>query len=82
MWKNLINSKHQKHDVWFYRYLKVPREYFNENCGNCFLQVRECIYLMRSGNFRNNQLLLDVYVIAIEACIQMDNVDEIFEMKE
>jgi hypothetical protein len=50
--------------------------------GKCFLQARECIYLMRSSNFRNNQMILEVYVMAIEACIEMDNVDEGFLFEE
>jgi hypothetical protein len=40
--------------------------------------ARESIYMMRNGNFRNNQLMLDIYVMGIEAGINMDNVDESF----
>jgi uncharacterized protein (UPF0335 family) len=31
IWKNLINSKHQDHDIWFARYSKGAKEYSDEN---------------------------------------------------
>jgi hypothetical protein len=33
---------------------------------------------MRNGNFRNNQMMTDIYVMGIEAGIKMNNVDETF----
>jgi hypothetical protein len=33
---------------------------------------------MRNGNFRNNQLMLDIYVMGVEAGLNMDNVYETF----
>jgi hypothetical protein len=33
---------------------------------------------MRGQNFRNNQMILDVYVMEVDADIEMDNLDESF----
>jgi hypothetical protein len=33
---------------------------------------------MKNGNFRNNQMMIDIFVMRIEAGIEMDNVDETF----
>jgi hypothetical protein len=33
---------------------------------------------MRNSNFRNNQMMLNIYVMGIEAGIEMDDVDETF----
>jgi hypothetical protein len=34
--------------------------------------------MMRNGNFRNNQMLMDLYIMGVEAMINLDNVDESF----
>jgi hypothetical protein len=36
------------------------------------------MYLMRNGNFRNNQMLLDIYIMGVEASLNMDDVNETF----
>jgi hypothetical protein len=38
----------------------VAKEYSDENWENCQKQARECIYLMRSGYFRDNPMLLEM----------------------
>jgi hypothetical protein len=78
IWENLINSKQHDADKWFLQYSKVSREFYNENWENCFFMARESIYFMRNGSFRNNQMMLDIYIMGLEACLNMDEVDETF----
>jgi hypothetical protein len=64
-------------------YTFVPLQpYLLNHCiskeGKLFLKEGETIYLIRSGNFRNNQIMLDIYIMGVEARIEMDNVDETF----
>jgi hypothetical protein len=40
--------------------------------------ARDTIYMMRNGNLRNNTMLMDIYIMGVEAGINMDNVDESF----
>jgi hypothetical protein len=40
--------------------------------------ARESIYLMRNESFRNNQMLLHIYIMRFEACLNMDEMDETF----
>jgi hypothetical protein len=56
----------------------VAKEYSDENWENCQKQARECIYLMRNWNFRDNQKLLEIYVMGVEALIELDEIDESF----
>jgi hypothetical protein len=78
VWENLVNSKVRDIDSWFNQYAKVSREFHNEIWENCFICARDTIYMMRNGNFRNNQMLMDLYIMGVEAMINMDNVDESF----
>jgi hypothetical protein len=51
-----------------------------KKCGteNCFLCARDTIYMMRNGNFRNNQMLMDLYIMGVESMINMDDMDTSF----
>jgi hypothetical protein len=37
---------------------------------------------MRSGNFRENQILLEIYAMGVEALIELDEIDDSFKEKE
>jgi hypothetical protein len=78
VWENLINTKSKDADMWFNQYAKAAREFHNENWENCWLSAKNTIYMMRTGHFRNNQMLMDLYIMATEAMIYLDNVDEAF----
>jgi hypothetical protein len=78
MWESLIDSKQKDADKWFQCYAKVSKEFQNENWESCFTLARDTSYMMRNGNLRNNTLLMEIYIMGIEAGINMDNVDESF----
>jgi hypothetical protein len=46
--------------------------------GKTLLQARESIYLMRNGNFKNTQIMPDIYIMGIEASLNKSNADESF----
>jgi hypothetical protein len=74
----LVNSRVKDVDSWFKQYAKVSREFHNESRGNGFICARDTIYMMRNGNFRNNQMLMDLYIMEVEAMINLDNMDASF----
>jgi hypothetical protein len=78
VWESLVNSRTQNTDSWFSQYTKVSRDFHNENWENCFICARDSIYMMRNGNFRNNQVLMDLYIMGTEAMINSDNIDVSF----
>jgi hypothetical protein len=78
VWESLVNSRTQNADSWFQQYTKVSRDFHNESLENCFICARDSIYMMRNSNFRNNQLLVDLYIMGTEAMINLDSIDMSF----
>jgi hypothetical protein len=72
----LNNFKEGDKNEWYRNYLRVSRNYFNEDYEQANREARNVINKITNSNRKDLGLLIDFYLIGIDASIKMGNPDE------
>jgi hypothetical protein len=72
----LNNFKEGDGNCWYRKYLRVSRDFFNEDFEQANREARDVIDEMNNKKTNNIRLLVDFYLIGIDASIKGGNPDE------